>query len=61
VRPVAPPTLQPGIYVIAGGGFTVSNASISGSGVMIYNGGGALDVVQPAYAVTWISDADSEE
>ena len=31
-------TLSPGIYVIAGGGLSVTNsASISGSGVMIYN------------------------
>jgi hypothetical protein len=33
-------TLNPGIYVIAGGGLTVTGgASISGSGVMIYNAG----------------------
>jgi subtilase family serine protease len=33
-------TMTPGIYVIAGGGFTVTgNASVSGSGVMIYNAG----------------------
>jgi hypothetical protein len=33
-------TLNPGIYIIEGGGFTVSgNASVSGSGVMIYNAG----------------------
>jgi hypothetical protein len=32
--------MNPGIYVIAGGGFTVSgNASVSGSGVLIYNAG----------------------
>ena len=32
--------LNPGVYIIAGGGLTVSgNASISGSGVMIYNAG----------------------
>lgn len=33
-------TLNPGIYVIAGGGFTVSgNASVTGSGILIYNAG----------------------
>jgi hypothetical protein len=33
-------TMNPGVYVIAGGGFTVTgNASVSGSGVMIYNAG----------------------
>jgi hypothetical protein len=33
-------TLNPGVYVIKGGGLSVSNsASISGSGVMIYNAG----------------------
>jgi hypothetical protein len=33
-------TLNPGIYVIAGGGLTVTgNASLSGSGVLIYNAG----------------------
>lgn len=33
-------TLNPGIYLIEGGGFTVSgNASVTGSGVMIYNTG----------------------
>ena len=33
-------TLNPGIYIIEGGGLTVSgNASISGTGVMIYNAG----------------------
>ena len=33
-------TLNPGIYIIEGGGFTVTgNASVSGSGVMIYNAG----------------------
>ena len=33
-------TLNPGVYVIAGGGFNVSgNARVSGSGVMIYNAG----------------------
>jgi hypothetical protein len=31
-------TLNPGVYIMAGGGLTVSgNASISGSGVMLYN------------------------
>jgi hypothetical protein len=34
-------TMTAGVYVIAGGGFTVSgNGSVVGSGVMIYNGGG---------------------
>ena len=33
-------SFRPGIYVIEGGGFTVSgNASVAGSGVMIYNSG----------------------
>jgi hypothetical protein len=33
-------TMSPGIYVIAGGGFTVTgSASITGTGVMIYNAG----------------------
>ena len=33
-------TLNPGIYIIEGGGLTVTgNASISGTGVMIYNAG----------------------
>ena len=33
-------TLNPGTYIIEGGGFTVTgNASISGSGVIIYNAG----------------------
>jgi hypothetical protein len=33
-------TLQPGMYAIAGGGISVSgNASIKGSGVLLYNGG----------------------
>jgi hypothetical protein len=33
-------TLNPGIYIIEGGGFTVTgNASVSGTGVMIYNTG----------------------
>jgi parallel beta-helix repeat protein len=33
-------TLNPGIYLIEGGGFTVTgNASVSGTGVMIYNTG----------------------
>jgi hypothetical protein len=33
-------TLNPGIYVIAGGGFKISgNASVTGTGVMIYNAG----------------------
>ena len=33
-------TLNTGIYIIEGGGFTVTgNASVSGSGVMIYNAG----------------------
>jgi hypothetical protein len=33
-------TLEPGVYVIAGGGIAVSdNASIHGSGVLIYNAG----------------------
>jgi hypothetical protein len=33
-------TLNPGVYIIEGGGLTVTgNASISGSGVMIYNAG----------------------
>jgi hypothetical protein len=33
-------TLNPGVYVIAGGGFTVTGgASVSGSGIMIYNAG----------------------
>src|SRR5205823_3745384 len=33
-------TLNPGVYVIAGGGFTVTDsASLSGSGVLIYNAG----------------------
>jgi hypothetical protein len=33
-------TLNPGLYLIEGGGFTVSgNASVSGAGVMIYNTG----------------------
>lgn len=32
--------MSPGIYVIAGGGFTISgNASVQGSGVLIYNAG----------------------
>jgi hypothetical protein len=31
-------TLQPGVYIITGGGFNVSgNASVTGTGVMIYN------------------------
>jgi len=31
-------TLNPGVYILAGGGLTVSgNASISGSGVTLYN------------------------
>ncbi len=35
-------TMNPGIYVIAGGGFTVSgNASVTATGVMIYNAGSA--------------------
>jgi hypothetical protein len=38
-------TLNPGIYIIEGGGLTVSgNASISGSGVMIYNAGSSYPV-----------------
>ncbi len=33
-------TLSSGIYIIEGGGFTVSgNASVTGSGVMIFNAG----------------------
>src|SRR5205807_2016973 len=33
-------TLRAGIYVIAGGGFTVTgNASVTGTGILIYNGG----------------------
>jgi hypothetical protein len=33
-------TLNPGVYIIKGGGFSVGNsASVSGSGVMIYNAG----------------------
>lgn len=41
-------TLEPGIYVMAGGGFSVSsNGSVTGSGVMIYN---TLDAVNPAGA-----------
>jgi hypothetical protein len=33
-------TLNPGVYVLAGGGLTVTgNASISGSGVLLYNAG----------------------
>jgi parallel beta-helix repeat protein len=32
-------TLQPGIYVIQGGGFSVSGGSASGTGVLIYNAG----------------------
>jgi Bacterial Ig-like domain (group 3)/PKD domain len=33
-------TLNPGVYVIQGGGFTVSgNASVAGNGVLIYNAG----------------------
>jgi hypothetical protein len=33
-------TMNPGIYIIEGGGFTVTgNASVAGSGVMIYNAG----------------------
>ena len=33
-------TLNPGIYVIAGGGISVTgNASVTGTGVMIYNAG----------------------
>jgi hypothetical protein len=33
-------TMNPGTYIIEGGGFTVTgNASVSGSGVMIYNAG----------------------
>jgi hypothetical protein len=33
-------TMNPGIYIIEGGGFTVTgNASVSGSGVLIYNAG----------------------
>ena len=33
-------TMQPGIYVITGGGFSVSGAGVvSGSGVLIYNAG----------------------
>jgi hypothetical protein len=32
--------MEPGVYVIAGGGFAVNgSASVSGSGVVIYNGG----------------------
>jgi parallel beta-helix repeat protein len=34
-------TLNPGVYVIAGGGLTVTgNASLNGSGVVLYNAGG---------------------
>ena len=45
-------TLNPGIYVIAGGGFTVSgNASVTGSGVMIYNAGSTYNAVPPAPTV----------
>ena len=33
-------TMNPGVYVIAGGGFSVSgNGSVTGTGVMIYNAG----------------------
>src|SRR5262249_46793849 len=33
-------TMGPGVYIIAGGGFSVTgNASVSGSGVMIFNAG----------------------
>ncbi len=33
-------TMNPGIYIIAGGGFTVTgNATVTGTGVMIYNAG----------------------
>ena len=36
-------TLNPGIYVIAGGGFTVSgNATVNGSGVVIFNAGASF-------------------
>ncbi len=37
-------TLNPGVYIIEGGGLTVSgHASLSGTGVMIYNAGGDYD------------------
>src|SRR5262249_53803820 len=33
-------TMNPGVYIIAGGGFsTSSNATVSGTGVVIYNAG----------------------
>ena len=36
--------LSPGVYVITGGGFTVGNsAQVTGSGVLIYNAGGAIN------------------
>jgi len=39
-------TLSPGIYVITGGGFSVTgNASVSGSGVLIFNAGSSYPCV----------------
>ncbi len=36
-------TMNPGIYVLAGGGFTVSgNASVNGSSILIYNAGSSF-------------------
>src|SRR5262249_23084570 len=32
-------TMNPGVYIITGGGFTASGGTVSGSGVMIYNAG----------------------
>jgi hypothetical protein len=38
-------TLSPGVYVITGGGLTVGNsAQLTGSGVLIYNAGGAINI-----------------
>ena len=39
-------TLNPGVYVITGGGFTVTgNASVTGSGVLIFNAGSSYPCV----------------
>jgi hypothetical protein len=36
-------TLQPGIYLINGGGFQINNGTLTGTGVMIYNGAGGTN------------------
>ena len=47
-------TLNAGIYIIEGGGLSVSgNASVTGSGVMIFNAGSAYNATTGNYGGTY--------